>query len=176
LPRRKGQFQIVRPRPLRLEFGSMLQLRYLLRCGVGLCAIGLGLLTTTSIPADENLVEPGQWKVTSTTIINGGVQPAQSKERCISAEQAADIAKTFGPVSGTINSTCDDPDIKITQRTLSWRLSCRGQLDADVAGEFNFDSPQHYTATVTSQGRMAGALISDVKTGIEGERVGNCAQ
>jgi hypothetical protein len=27
---------------------------------------------------------------------------------------------------------------------------------------------------VTSQGRMAGALISDVKTGIEGERVGDC--
>jgi len=161
-------------RPFRREFRGMLQLRYVLRCGAWLCALGLGLLTATSIPAGENLVEPGQWKVTSTTVINGVVQPNQAKGRCISAEQAADIAKTFGPVSGTINSTCDAPDIKTTERTLSWRLTCRGQLDADVAGEFNFDTPQHYTATVTSQGRMAGALISDVKTGLEGERVGDC--
>jgi uncharacterized protein DUF3617 len=152
----------------------MLQLRYVLRCGVGLWAMGVGLLTSTSIPADENLVEPGQWKVTSTTVINGAVQPAQSKGRCISAEQAADVARTFGPVSGTVNSTCEAPEIKTTERTLSWRLTCRGQLDADVAGEFNFDTPRHYTAMVTSQGRMAGALISDVKTGIEGERVGDC--
>ena len=48
---------------------------------------------------------------------------------------------------------------------------CRGQLDAD---EFNFDSPQHYTAMVTSQGRMAGALISDAKSEPEGGRVGEC--
>ncbi len=47
---------------------------------------------------------------------------------------------------------------------------CRGQLDAD---EFNFDSPQHYTAMVTSQGRMAGTLISDVKAGLACKRVGD---
>jgi hypothetical protein len=124
--------------------------------------------------AAETLIEPGEWKVTSTTIINGATQPTQAKSRCITPEQANDVAKTFGPVSGTINSTCADPDIQKTGRTLTWRLTCRGQLDADVAGHFNFDSPQHYAATVTSQGRMGGALISDVKTGLEGERVGDC--
>jgi hypothetical protein len=105
LPWSKGQFLIERTRLFRREFRGMLQLRYVLRCGVGLWAMGLGLFTSTSIPAGENLVEPGQWKVTSTTVINGAVQPGQAKGRCISAEQAADVAKTFGPVSGTINST-----------------------------------------------------------------------
>jgi hypothetical protein len=46
----------------------------------------------------------------------------------------------------------------------------------DVAGSFNFDTPLHYTGTITSKGRMAGALISDVKTELEGERVGDCQQ
>jgi hypothetical protein len=124
--------------------------------------------------AADTLIEPGEWKVTSTTVLNGAVQPTQAKSRCITAEQAQDVAKTFGPVSATINSTCADPDIQTSGRTLTWRLQCRGQLDADVAGHFEFDSPQHYTATVTSQGRMAGALISDVKTGLEGERLGDC--
>jgi hypothetical protein len=87
-----------------------------------------------------------------------------------------DLAKTFGPVSGTINSTCEQTEYEATGRTLKWHLQCRGQLDVDVAGNFNFDSPLHYTATITSKGRMAGALISDVKTELEGERVGDCQE
>jgi hypothetical protein len=47
-------------------------------------------------------------------------------------------------------------------------------LDLDVMGSFNFDRPSHYTATISSKGWMAGALISDVKTELEGERVGEC--
>jgi hypothetical protein len=122
----------------------------------------------------EQLIEPGQWKVTSATVVNGVAQPPQPKLRCVTPDQAEDVAKTFGPVSGTINSTCADPEIQLTSQTLKWRLQCRGQLDADVAASFNFDSPQHYHATITSQGRMAGALISDVKSELEGERVGDC--
>jgi len=76
----------------------------------------------------------------------------------------------LGPVSGTI-STCEQTEYEATGRTLKWRLQCRGQLDVDVAGQFNFDTPLHYTATITSKGRMAGALISDVKTELEGERM-----
>lgn len=124
--------------------------------------------------AAEPVIEPGEWAVTSMTIVNGVAQASRTKSRCITAEEANDPARTFGPVSGTINSTCGDPDIQLTGRTLSWRLQCRGQLDADVAANFNFDSPQHYTATVSSQGRMAGALISDVKTALMGERLGDC--
>jgi len=63
---------------------------------------------------------------------------------------------------------------KRPEAILKWHLQCRGQLDLDVLGSFNFDSPSHYTATISSKGRMAGQLISDVKTEIEGERVGEC--
>lgn len=38
------------------------------------------------------------WKVSSTTVVNGAAQPTQAKARCINAEQAADVAKTFGPL------------------------------------------------------------------------------
>ena len=124
----------------------------------------------------ENLVEPGQWKVTTSNVINGIATPPQAKARCITAQQADDVTRTFGPVSGTINSTCADPEIETSGRILSWRLQCRGQLDADVAARFNFDNPQHYTAAITSQGRTGGTLISDVKTELVGERLGDCPQ
>jgi hypothetical protein len=124
----------------------------------------------------EDLIEPGQWKVSTNTTMNGSTQPPQAKMRCITADQAADVAKTFGPVSGTVNSTCETPQSEMNGRVLKWRLQCRGTLDVDVEGQFNFDGPRHYSATVTSKGRMAGQLISDVKSELEGERVGECAQ
>jgi uncharacterized protein DUF3617 len=122
----------------------------------------------------ESLMEPGQWTVTQSMVMNGNRVPPQAKARCITPEQAEDVAKTFGPVSGTVNSTCEAPSSELNGKTLKWRLQCRGQLDMDVAGDFNFDSPTHYTATITSKGVMAGALISDVKSEVVGERVGDC--
>jgi hypothetical protein len=44
----------------------------------------------------------------------------------------------------------------------------------DVSGDFNFDSPVHYTATISTKGWMAGSLMSDVKTELTGERVSEC--
>jgi hypothetical protein len=122
----------------------------------------------------ENLIEAGQWKVTSKTVMNGSAVPPQTKARCLTPEQVADVATTFGAVSGTVNSTCERKEFEAAGRTLKWRLQCRGQLDMDVAGSFNFDTPLHYTAIIMSTGRMAGALVSDVKTELEGERVGEC--
>jgi hypothetical protein len=62
----------------------------------------------------------------------------------------------------------------VTGQKLKWRLQCKGQIDMDVAGEFNFDSPSHYTATVITKGWMGGMLTNDVKTELEGERVSEC--
>ncbi len=135
-----------------------------------------GLLVTAAAAAAETLIEAGEWKVTSSAVINGATSPPQSKSRCVTPEQADNVAGTFGPVSGTVNSDCEAPTVETAGKTLKWRLQCRGQLDIDATGEFNFDSPRHYTAIITSKGKMAGALISDVRTDIEAERVGDCTQ
>jgi hypothetical protein len=100
--------------------------------------------------------------------------PPQTKLRCLTPEQAGDVAKTFGPVSGTVNSTCEPAEPETAGRNLKWHLQCKGQLDLDVLGDFNFDSADHYTATVTSKGVIGGKLISDVNTELVGERIGDC--
>lgn len=142
----------------------------------GLALLWLLPALTVSAAADDLAVAPGQWKVTSNTVMNGQTMPPAAKARCLTPEQAGDVAKTFGPVSGTINSTCEPAEYQTTGTELKWHLQCRGQLDLDVLGNFNFDTPSHYTATISSKGRMAGQLISDVKTELEGERVGECPQ
>ena len=142
---------------------------------------GLGMMVVCWLPAlavaaraDTLSIEPGQWKVTTHIVMNGAPMPPQSKLRCLTPEQAGNVAKTFGPVSGTVNSTCDPAEPETSGRNLKWHLQCKGQLDLDVLGDFNFDSANHYTATVSSKGVMGGKLISDVKTELVGERIGDC--
>jgi hypothetical protein len=44
----------------------------------------------------------------------------------------------------------------------------------DVAGEFTFDAPDHYTATITTQASMMGKQIQQSRAVIEAQRVGAC--
>lgn len=141
-----------------------------------LIATGALAAMPVSVRAETPFIQPGQWTVTTRTTVNGVVQSPAARPRCFTPQQAGDIAKTFGPQFGTVNSACEDPVIETTARTLTWRLVCRGQLDMNVAANFDFDSATHYTATVASQNMIAGALVSDVKTEIEGERTGECPQ
>ncbi|HEY3679838.1 MAG TPA: DUF3617 family protein [Bradyrhizobium sp.] len=129
-----------------------------------------------SAQADNLAIESGQWKVISNIKMNGAVAPPQVKLRCLTPEQASDVAKTFGPISSTINSDCARAEPETTGRNMKWHLQCKGQLDLDVFGDFNFDRADHYTATVISKGVMAGRVISDVKTELSGERIGDCPQ
>jgi hypothetical protein len=127
-----------------------------------------------SAQADTLAIQPGQWKITSSIVMNGSAMPSQVKQRCLTPEQAGDVTKTFGPVSGTVNSTCEPAEPETAGRNMKWHLQCKGQLDLDVLGDFNFDSADHYRATVISKGVMGGKLISDVKTELQGERIGEC--
>jgi hypothetical protein len=138
----------------------------------------VGTLVATIVPADAQTpsIQPGEWMVTSKTMVNGAPVPPTSRARCFTPQQASEITKTFGPQVGTVNSTCADPVIETTDRTLTWRLECKGQMDMNVQGSFDFDSPTHYTGTVSSKAWMAGSQISDADTKVEGERVGECRQ
>jgi hypothetical protein len=132
----------------------------------------LWLAVSVSAAAGEG-IQPGLWKVTSTPQMGGAMAPAQVKMRCLTPNEAADVDKTFSPEHRTQNSTCERVEHAMTGTTLSWRLQCTGQLAMDVAGAFNFDTPQHYTAVVTTNTSIGGQRTSTRVT-IEGEHVGEC--
>jgi hypothetical protein len=131
-------------------------------------------MLAVSARAESLSIEPGQWKVTATTAINGGSMPPKVTMRCLSPEQAGDVTKTLGPEMGTVNSTCGPTQFETKIGQMKWQLLCRGQIDIDLVANYTFDSRSHYTATVISKGWMAGALMSDVRTELEGERTGEC--
>src|SRR5262245_47457593 len=110
-------------------------MRFALTLSVALAA------TLRAAAAETPLIQPGEWMVTSKTVANGMPGPPSSRARCLTKDETGDLAKTFGPQMGTVNSTCPPPRMEMTERTLAWRIECRGQLDMNVEGTFDFDSP-----------------------------------
>jgi hypothetical protein len=142
----------------------------LLVVGIALC-LGGGL---TAHRAVADGISPGEWQLTETVIMNGNKTPPQMRTRCLSAEQAADTATTFSPEYRTVNSGCERVEFKSSATALRWRMKCTGQMDMDVAGDFSFDTPDHYSATITSKGAVGGREFVNSSVSIEAERIGDC--
>jgi Protein of unknown function (DUF3617) len=146
-------------------------------CAAALAAVSLAAFSCLTMPrlAAADGITPGEWKLTETIVMNGSRTMApQSRSRCLTPEQAGDTAKTFSPEYQTVNSTCERIEYNASATALRWRMRCTGQMNMDVTGDFIFDSPTHYTATIVSKGAMAGREVVNTTVSIEGEHVGAC--
>ena len=137
-------------------------------------ATGLAAFCVMISHAAADGIAPGEWRLTETVVMNGNRTPPQTRTRCLSAEQAGNPAATFSPEYRTVNSDCERVEFNSTATALRWRMKCTGQMDMDVAGDFTFDTPTHYTAIITSRGAMAGREFVNSSVAIEGEHVGDC--
>ena len=119
-------------------------------------------------------LEAGLWRTRQSVTINGMAGPPRESTRCLTASAVADLDRTFSPVYGTTNSACERVEHEFTPQRLRWRLQCKGQADQDVAGEFLFERPDRYTASIQARFSMLGKVLQEVVTTIEAERVGEC--
>ena len=136
----------------------------------------VAFVTVQVLVAYADGIEPGLWNITTTTKIRGETGPPQESSKCLTAEDTQDLATTFSPVSRTVNSACAPIERTLTGTRLNWRLTCKGQIDMELTGDFNFDSPHHYTATLRSNATIAGVPMIDSETTLEGQWVSACPQ
>jgi hypothetical protein len=134
------------------------------------------LLALTANVAFADGIEPGLWKITSRTATGGVIGPPHESSRCLTAEQARDLATTFSPVSRTENSVCAPLERSFNGQRLSWKLVCKGQLDMEVTGDFDFDDAHHYTAKTQTKAAMAGQTMIDSQDTLEAQWVSACPQ
>jgi hypothetical protein len=136
-----------------------------------LAIVGLMASCPHALAADG--LQPGLWKVVTRAEINAMQAPAEIKTRCLKPDDARDLEKTFAPEYRVQGSTCERMNVQWSGQKLAWRVQCTGPLSMDVAGTYEFDTPQHYTGVVTLQGSMAGREMRS-RTTLEGERIGEC--
>ena len=137
-------------------------------------AIAAGFLLAAPAGALADGLQAGMWKVTNKPEVNGAPGPQAQNMKCLTADDVKDLDKTFSPVARTVNSACERVEHESTPQRLKWRLQCTGQLDMDVAGEYVFDTPEHYTATIVTSASMGGRVVQSSRVAIEAERVGEC--
>lgn len=135
-------------------------------------ALCVGLTTAPLMAVDG--IQPGLWKFTTAVLNNGMRLPPQTNSRCLTAEQAGNLADTFSPRFGGMNTTCERTQYIKSEQKLTWRLECRGQFNMDSAGDFTFFSPLRYTAVISTKGWMGNQQIADSQVTLEGEYVGAC--
>ncbi len=128
--------------------------------------------TTTAFAAD--VLEPGLWRIVTRTETGGVIGPPHESSKCLTADQTGDPATTFSPVPSTVNSVCEPIMRRLEGKELTWHLVCKGQLDMELTGEFNFDTPRHYTATVSTKAVMAGRTMVDSRNTLEAQWVSEC--
>ena len=64
-----------------------------MKTGIAIVAVSAAL---AAVPAAADGIQPGLWKITTTVLNNGAQMPPQTKPRCLTAEQAGDLADTTG--------------------------------------------------------------------------------
>jgi hypothetical protein len=121
-------------------------------------------------------IEAGLWKITTIIETGGMIGPPRQSAKCLTAEQVANLPATFSPIATTINSECAPIERSFDGTQLKWHLVCKGQLDMELTGEFNFDTPHHYTGTVQTRASMAGQPMPDSKNTVDAQWVSACPQ
>jgi len=119
-------------------------------------------------------IDPGLWKIVHRTETGGVIGPPHESSKCLSAAEADNLPKTFSPVAQTVNSVCGPIERSFNGEKLTWKLSCKGQLNMELTGEFNFDSPHHYTATTQTKAEMGGMVMVDSQDTLEARWVSEC--
>ena len=148
-------------------------MRILRRLAPAAAFAGLSLL---ALAASADGIDAGLWKI--TTRIEGAGPPSAPREsaKCLTSEQVQDLPATFSPMATTVNSECEPMQRSFDGRKLAWHLVCKGQLDMELSGDFDFDTPHHYTGTVRTSASMAGQEIPPSQQTVEGQWVSACPQ
>jgi hypothetical protein len=143
---------------------------------VGVAALwifGLIVLSVSASAARAEGIEPGLWTVTAQTKAEGMASPPHESTKCLTEDETKDLATTFSPVPRMINSECAPIERKLDGGKLDWHLVCKGQLNVELTGAFNFDSAHHYTATVHTHATI-GDQVMDTLDMLEGRWVSAC--
>lgn len=136
-------------------------------------AIALVLAATLSVASGEG-IQAGLWKITTIVNTGGMAGPPHDSFKCLTAEQVKDLPTTFSPQATTINSICAPIERTFDGEKLHFHLICKGQLDMELTGAFDFDSPQHYNGTVEVKAAMAGQTMPGSLQKLDAHWVSDC--
>lgn len=108
---------------------------------------------------------PGLWKVVKTPVDHGHRGKPVIEWHCV--DEGADPWATFARFSLPALAPCQVGERHRSSTTLAWAVNCGGDPPAHGRGHVDFDSAEHYTASIALQDR--GEIEQ-----VEGQRYAAC--
>jgi hypothetical protein len=127
-------------------------------------AAGLGSWAAHADSADFQAM-PGLWKITTHRLSHGRPGKPSIEWRCIG--EGADPWASFANFAIPDVPPCQRSDQHRSSTALAWAVSCPVEPTANGRGRVDFDSAEHYTASIELQNR--GEVVR-----IEGQRYAAC--
>ena len=116
--------------------------------------------------------QPGWWEVKIKSTSPSGPHEVVNNN-CITAEHTKNIANGFGPAENP-GTSCTRLNYKWDGTRITFQMQCKmpnSTSEGDVT--YVFDTPTHYTATMTNKISVRGQSIVTTMT-MEGRRVADC--
>jgi hypothetical protein len=119
---------------------------------------------------------PGMWQlnVAIPPRAEGGTPGAYATgTRCIKPVDVA--ARNWLPLfdSSAADATCSQIDFNASSNSIRWKFDCNGQARTTTEGSIRFDSPEHYSGTVSS--KTTGSVNGGGVEHLDGKWIGPCA-
>lgn len=128
-------------------------------------AAALGSTAALADPGDFQAM-PGLWKIVTSIVSHGQVVgPPKTTWHCV--DEGADPWVEFANIDIPHQTKCLPGNQHRRSTALDWTLSCPGNTSATGKGRVDFDSPEHYVASVAMKGE--GDVVR-----VEGKRYAAC--
>jgi hypothetical protein len=136
-------------------------------------ALGVAaLLLCGAAGADQFGAMPGLWKTTFEDL-DAKAPAAAPQPRWHCADEQADPWLEYAQLREPKGYSCKRVSFERTLSTLKWKLACEGPSSYTSEGSLVFDSPKHYSGTVTLGG-MLQEYPWQTRLKVEGNRVAAC--
>ncbi|WP_445145303.1 DUF3617 domain-containing protein [Dyella sp. Tek66A03] len=112
-----------------------------------LAVLSLAAAASHADPGDFQAM-PGLWKITTRSFDHGHAGSEQTRWHCV--DEGPDPWLEFADLPGPVQ--CKRSGELRRSTALAWTLTCPGMSPAAAHGRVDFDSPEHYTASVKLQG------------------------
>lgn len=109
----------------------------------------------------EPQINPGKWEITTTTEMAGMSPQSQTHTQCITADDMV-------PMSEDANQECQVTDITTEGNTVSWRISCGGNMNGTGSVTYSGDS---MNGTMSMTIEPYGTKVHNT---LSGWRIGPC--
>jgi Protein of unknown function (DUF3617) len=103
----------------------------------------------------------------------GATSEPKSHTECVTDDQLKDPSQSIAAPPSTADEKCSRTAYEWTGSKLSWKMECSGKATISGGGKIVFDTPEHYSGTMNSDGSFEGHTF-DSTILIDGTRVGEC--